>query len=72
MKFYIQVVHPVIGKIESETYTAEESEFKKIIEEITNPNKNVPIMDFYTKDGDYVIIKEEIFRNCLVYFKKKK
>tara|TARA_R110000772_G_scaffold2855_3_gene10439 strand:- start:137 stop:352 length:216 start_codon:yes stop_codon:yes gene_type:complete len=71
MKFYIQVVHPVLGKIESETYNSGEDEFKKITDELTNPDKNVPIMDFYTKTGDYVVIKEEIFKNCLIYFKKK-
>lgn len=71
MKFYIQVVHPVLGKIESETYNSDDDEFKKITEELTDPNKNVPIMDFYTKTGDFVVIKEEIFKNCLIYFKKK-
>lgn len=71
MKFYIQVVHPTIGKIESETYDATDEELKKITDELTNPNKNVPVMDFYTKSGDYVIIKEEIFKNCVIYFKKK-
>lgn len=71
MKFYIQVVHPTIGKIESEMYDATDEELKKITDELTNPNKNVPVMDFYTKSGDYVIIKEEIFKNCVIYFKKK-
>lgn len=72
MKFFIQVVHPVLGKIESEVYDSKEGEFNTIIQELTDPTKNSPIMDFYTSVGDYVVIKEEIFKNCLIYFKKKK
>tara|TARA_R110000772_G_scaffold2410_1_gene8278 strand:- start:8166 stop:8381 length:216 start_codon:yes stop_codon:yes gene_type:complete len=71
MKFYIQLVHPVLGKIESEVYNSGDKEFEKIISDLNDPNKNVPIMDFYTQSGDYVIIKEDIFKNCLVYFRKK-
>lgn len=70
MKFYIQVVHPTLGTIESEEYNSDEAKFEQIRKELTNPNKNVPILDFYTKTGDYVIIKENVFKECLVYFKK--
>jgi hypothetical protein len=71
MKFFIQVVHPTLGKIESEIYESNDGEFNAIIKELTTVPNNTPIMDFYTKTGDYVVIKEEVFRNCLVYFKKK-
>jgi len=72
MKFSIQVVHPKLGKIDSEVYDSDEEKFETIRKQLTDPDKNVLMLDFYTKSGDYVIIKENIFKECLVYFKKSK
>lgn len=72
MKFFIQVVHPTLGKIESETYDANESQYEVIRAELADSTKGVPSMDFYTKTGDYVIMSQEIIRNSIIFLKIKK
>jgi len=68
MKFYIEVKHPTMGIINSETYDVETPEqFKKIKDSIINAGDLK--LDFYDDEGTYVVIKEGIVMNSLIYFR---
>lgn len=69
MKFYIEVIHPELGKINSEIYSGTDEDFKNIIDNVLK--ERMTTLDFYNEDGDFLVIQENVLRNSIVYFKRK-
>lgn len=67
MKFYLHVEHPTLGNVRSETYEGTDKEYHKIIDDMLK--NNLGKLDFYTENGSFVVISEEICKNSLVYLK---
>lgn len=70
MKFHIEIKHPTLGIIKSETYDGTIEKYEKIKESIINHVGDLKL-DFYDDKGTFVIIKEGVLINSLIYFPTK-
>ena len=66
-EFFIEIENPFFGTIKSEVFKGDEERFEMFKQNILD--NGLSKLDFYTDNGDFIIISGKIVEESLVYIK---